>query len=179
VLKITVRLSESYDEDKQEFVSEDFDLELEHSLISLSKWESEFEKAFLGKGEKTDEEIMGYVKAMILTPDFPPEVFEKLSLENINAINAYIDRKMTATWFNEPKKGAISRETITSELIYYWIVSYQIPWEVERWHLNRLFTLIKVFNAKNEKPKKTSRAEAAAQRRALNEQRKVQMGTRG
>lgn len=172
-------MSESYDEAKEEFVDEYFVLELEHSLVSLSKWESEFEKAFLGKGEKTDEEILAYVKAMIITPEYPAEVFNCLSKENVAEINAYIDKKMTATWFTDKKHNAPSRETITSELIYYWIVSYQIPWEVQYWHLNRLFTLIKVFGAKNEKPKKTSAREAAAQRNALNEQRKAQMKTRG
>ena len=179
MLKITVELSESYDEDKKEFVAETFDLELEHSLVSLSKWESEFEKPFLSKNEKTDEEIMAYIECMILTPDYPSDILSHISQENLNQIGDYVNRKMTATWFNESKTAGPQRETITSELIYYWIVSYQIPWEVENWHLERLFTLIKVFNAKNEKPKKRNTAEAIAERRALNEQRRQQAKSRG
>jgi hypothetical protein len=179
VLKITVTMSETFDEEAQEFITQGVDLELEHSLVSLSKWESEFEKPFLSKEDKIDDEVIGYVRCMILTPEFPPEVFSKLSSENLEQIKAYIDAKMTATWFNEPKTAARSREQITSELVYYWLVSYQIPWEAETWHLNRLFTLIKVFNAKNAKPQKMSAKEAAAQRRALNEQRRIQFGTKG
>lgn len=181
MLKLIVEVSEEYfDEDAGVFVKPDtVEIELEHSLVTLSKWESEFEKPFLGREEKTAEEIMGYVRHMIQTPDLPPDILDRLSDENIQQINAYIDRKMTATWFNEPKTASRNREQITSELIYYWLVSYEIPWVVENWHLNRLFTLIKVFNVKNEKPKKISAQEAAKQRAELNARRKAQMGTNG
>lgn len=179
MLKLTVQLSESFDEETSQFVSEDFVLELEHSLVSLSKWESEFEKPFLAKGEKTTEEVLGYIRAMILNPVYPQDILEKLSQENFDQINRYIEAKMTATWFNEPKPTGPNQQTITSELVYYWMTSYQIPWEAENWHLNRLFTLIKVFNAQNVKPKKMSAKEMAEQRRALNEQRRTQYRTRG
>jgi hypothetical protein len=181
VLKITVDIPEGYDEQKEEFIPEvHVDLELEHSLVAISKWESEFKKPFLAPGDKTTEQAMGYIKAMILTPDYPADILTRLSDENIAQINTYIDEKMTATWFNHQKKHTgPSREQITSELIYYWIVCYQIPWEVQYWHLSRLLTLIEVFNAKNSKEKKVSPSEAAAQRRALNEQRKAQYGTKG
>ena len=179
MLKITVELSESYDEDKQEFVTETFDLELEHSLVSLSKWESEFEKPFLSKTDKTNEEVLAYIECMILTPVYPSDILSHISQENLNQISDYINKKMTATWFNESKPSGPQRETITSELIYYWIVSYQIPWEVENWHLERLFTLIRVFNAKNGTQKKRSSSEIAAERRALNEKRRQESKSRG
>ncbi len=179
MLKITVHLSENFDDEKNEFVYEDFDLELEHSLVALSKWESEHEKPFLGKDDKTTEEVLSYIKYMILTPEYPSDILEKLSQANLDAVNEYFNAKMTATWFHEPKNAKTSREQITSELIYFWITNYQIPWVVETWHLNRLFTLIKVFNTKNETEKKTSPKEAAEQRRALNAQRRAQSGSKG
>lgn len=179
MLRITVPGVEHFDEASQEFITlGDVILELEHSLVSLSKWESKFEKPFLGKDDKTTEEIIGYVKAMTLI-EVPDDVFQKLSIENITAINDYIDAKMTATWFNEPPGAPRSRDIITAEVIYYWMITFQIPFECENWHLNRLFTLIRVCNIKQSKPKKMSRAEIGARNRELNAQRKAQLGTRG
>lgn len=179
MLKLTIQLSESYDEDSKEFISQDLNLELEHSLVSLSKWESKFEKPFLGPNEKSTEETLEYIKFMILTPDVPENILELFTTKDIEKIHKYIDAKMSATWFTETKTAKRTSEQITSELIYYWIVSYQIPWEVENWHLNRLFTLIRVFNVKNSKPEKKSAQEIAAERQRLNAQRRQQMGTSG
>ena len=180
MLTIVVPGPEMFDEEAQVFVTkDDLTLELEHSLVSLSKWESKHEKPFLDTKEKTTEEVLDYVRMMCLTPNIPPEVFSKLSETNILEINGYLDAKMTATWFSEAPGAPESKEVITSELIYYWMISFQIPLECENWHLNRLFTLIRVCNLKAAKPKKMSRAEIAQRQRELNAERKARLGTTG
>jgi len=180
VLKLTILGDEHFDDETSLFVTRgDVILELEHSLVSLSKWEASFEKPFLGKDEKTDEETFGYILAMLQTPDVPPEVFSRITAENIQEINNYIDSKMSATWFKEAKGMSTSREVITAELVYYWMIALNIPLEWERRHLNQLFTLIKVLNEKNQPEKKLSKAEIAARNRALNAQRKEQHNTSG
>jgi hypothetical protein len=180
MLTLVVPGVEMFDDQSQEFTTRgDFILELEHSLVSLSKWESIFEKPFLEQSEKSVEEIVGYIKAMTLTPKVPEEIFSKLSEENVQSINNYIDAKMTATWFSEQPGAPRTREVVTAEVIYYWMITFQIPFECETWHLNRLFTLIRVCNIKQAKPEKMSRAQIAARNRELNAQRKAQWGTKG
>jgi hypothetical protein len=180
MLKIVVGAVEAYDESTDEIIMVDgTELELEHSLVSLSKWESEFEEPFLGQKEKTTEQVIAYIKAMTLTPDVPDEVYLELSEENFQNINEYLDAKMSATWFSEQPGAPKSKEVITAELIYYWMVVFQIPFECETWHLNRLFTLIRICNVKQSKPEKMPRAEIAQRNRELNAQRKKQLGTRG
>jgi len=180
MLTIVVLGDEAFAEGSLEFTTiGDVTLELEHSLVSLSKWESKWEKPFLGKSDKTTEEVLDYIKLMTLTPNIPEEIFSRLSEDNFKAINDYIDAKMSATWFRDSPGAPASREVVTSELIYYWMITFQIPFECQYWHLNRLFTLIRVCNLKQAKPKKMSRAEMASRNRELNEQRKAQLGSKG
>lgn len=179
MLKVVIDSVEHFDEETQTFVEKGgTEVELEHSLLSLSKWESKFEKPFLGKEEKTTEEVLGYIEAMVVG-EIPEGFLAKLSEKHVSEINNYINAKMSATWFSDHSDAPASREVITSELIYYWMISFQIPFECETWHLNRLFTLIRICNLKGAKPKKMSRAEIARRNRELNAQRRAQLGTSG
>ena len=181
MLQITIPATEQWDERKQEFVStKEQTLQLEHSLISISKWESKWKKAFLTKQEKTDEETIDYVRCMTLTKNVDPEVYYCLTRDNIKEINTYIEDPMTATYISEEKGSkSSSREQVTSELIYYWMSAFQLPPEYERWHLNRLLTLIKICNIKNSPPKKHSRRELMSRNAALNAARRKQFNSPG
>lgn len=181
MLSIKVPLTEEgFDDEKEEFIEPTYyTLKLEHSLFTLSKWESFFEVPFFGTKEKTTEQLLWYIEVMIQSENPPAGILQKLTQENLEEINAYIAKKMTATTFREQpgKKGA--QQTITAELIYYWMVALQIPFECQHWHLNRLFTLVEVCNRQNTPAKKMSPADAAQQQRELNAKRRAEMGTKG
>jgi hypothetical protein len=180
MLTVLVPLEESFDEESATFtVVSVFKLELEHSLAALSKWEEIHEKPYLTKDEKTPEEILSYIQCMALGPDVPPEVFDKLTKENVEEIFAYMQSKRTATWFSNQQNSGRSQEILTAELIYYWMFTLGIPLEFENRHLSKLFTVIGVFGAKNAKPRKMSRSEIAARNREINARRKAELGTRG
>jgi macrodomain Ter protein organizer (MatP/YcbG family) len=181
MLQIDVQLTtEGWDETRQEFVEpEVFTLKLEHSLVSLSKWESKWHKAFLTKTEKTEEEILDYIKCMTLNENVDPTVYQCLSNYDFMKINEYIENPMTATVITEEKGSKNNRETVTSELIYYWIIALNIDFECQYWHLNRLLTLIRVCNIKNTPPKKMSKGDIMRRNSALNEARRKQLNTKG
>lgn len=181
MLQINVPIDkEGWDEQKQEFVEPKVQtLTLEHSLISLSKWESKWCKPFLTNEDKTYEETIDYIKCMTLTPNVKPEVYEYLTSENIREINSYIEAPMTATTFYENRASKTSREIVTSELIYYWMIALQIPPEYQKWHLNRLLTLIRVCNIKNSPPKKMSKTAIMRRNAELNAARRKQLNTKG
>ena len=158
-------------------------VQLEHSLLSISKWESKWKKSFLGAKQMSMEETISYVQCMTIgTPPSNPKIYENLSKENLEAIYAYINDSMTATWFRDDKVKRPSRKIITSELIYSWMIDCEIPFSCERWHINRLFTLIRVRREemKNENGgKKMKRKDQAAQTKSLNAARRAKMGSRG
>jgi hypothetical protein len=176
MLEIDVVLEETYNEETSEFGSgSSHRVRLEHSLVTMSKWEAIWETPFLGKKDKTDKQILSYVELMLLDDDLPPEVFLKLIENHLGEIKDYVAASMTATKLHTDPNAPGSREIITAELIYYWMISMQVPVEFEHWHLNRLVTLIRVINLKNSPKKKMSLQE----RRALNRARQSKHGTRG
>lgn len=181
MLQLTVTVEpEQYDEKNQKFVSAKTQtLQMEHSLVSISKWESKWCKSFLSKQEKTSEEILDYIQCMTLTQNVDPKVYMCLTNENIRQINEYIDAPMTATVFYDDNNHKGGREIVTAELIYYWMIALNIPFECQKWHLNRLLTLIKVCNIKNTPPKKMSKSAIARRNAALNASRKRQLNTKG
>ena len=183
MLRIVVPSLELFDEEKSEFVHlKEQVLQLEHSLVSLSKWESKWKKPFLGKDEKTTEETIDYIRCMTITQNVDPSVYLRLTSENIEKINAYINDPMTATTFSRrgpQRTKRLNREVVTSELVYYWMVFYNIPPEYQKWHLNRLLTLIQICTIKNEKQKPRSKKEIMSENAALNAARRKQLGTKG
>lgn len=180
MLTVTIPGREFFNEETCEFVNtNDTVLQLEHSLVSLSKWESKWHKPFLSKDPHTQEETLDYIRCMTINKNVDPIVYRSIPNDVALSINNYIDDSMTATWFNETEQKKFSREVITSEIIYYWMVSLQIPFECEKWHLNRLLTLIRVCNIKNAPAKSMSTKDIYKQNRALNAARKKSGHTRG
>lgn len=180
MLEITIPATEMFDESKQEFVNyKEQTIQLEHSLVSLSKWESKWHKAFLSKKEMTTEETIDYVRCMTITKNVDPSIYSRLTSENVKQINDYIADPMTAVYFPEDKYVGGSGDTITSELIYYWMITLNIPQEYQKWHLNRLISLIKVCNIKNSPGKKMSKSEIMRRNASLNAARKAKMHTSG
>ena len=180
MLRITIPAIELWDELKQEFVSRDEQtLELEHSLVSISKWESKWCKAFLGRGEQTDEEIRAYIRCMTLTPNVDPDVYNYLTNGNYAQINDYIQAPMTATTFRDDKQSRGGSKVITAEVIYSWMFSLQIPMECQHWHLNRLITQVRACSVLNQSPKKMSKRDIMSQNAALNAARRQQLNSKG
>lgn len=180
MLQITIPAVEQWDEANQEFVNlKEQTLQLEHSLVSISKWESKWNKAFLSSKEKSVEETIDYVRCMTLTKNVKPEIYNFLTADNLSEINRYIDAPMTATYFMEDESKSGGRETITSELIYYWMIALNIPFECQKWHLNRLLTLVKVCNIKNAPPKRKSKQDIMRRNAKLNAERRKKMHSKG
>lgn len=180
MLQITIPAVEQWDENEQEFItSKEQTLSLEHSLVSLSKWESKWCKPFLSKDDKTTEETIDYIRCMSITQNVNPDIFKNITNENIDIVRKYIESPMTATWFHDEKGGKSNSEQITSELVYYWMIALNIPFECQKWHLNRLLTLIQVCNVKNKPPKKRSKRDIMSRNTALNAARKKRLNTKG
>ena len=180
MLRIEVPVvSERWDDAKEEFIEPEVRvLQLEHSLVSLSKWESKWCKPFLSS-IKTDEETLDYIKCMTITPNVDPDVYNYLTADNIKDIEEYINAPMTAAKFPNEKNARVNRETITADIIYYWMITLQIPSEYQKWHLNRLLALIRVCNIKNAPAKKRSKKDITTDYARLNAERRQKFNTKG
>lgn len=180
MLKITIPDTELWDGKNNCFIPiKGQTITLEHSLVALAKWESKYHKPFLTKEQKSAEETRYYVQCMTLTQNVDPNIYLALDNTTINQINAYIEDPMTATWFSESSNAKTNNKQITNELLYYWMIALNIPMECQKWHLNRLITLIKVCNEENKPKKKLSRNEVYARNNALNAARRAKMNSNG
>lgn len=180
MLQITIPPVEEWDELNEEFVYKKGQvLQLEHSLVSISKWESKWCKTYLSKQKKTKEESLDYIRCMTLTQNVDPDIYNYLTVDNLKQINNYIEAKMSATNTSSTKGTKTNNEAITSEYIYYMMVALNIPFECQKWHLQRLFALIHICNIKNQPPKKGSRKDILSGYAALNAARRKQLNTKG
>lgn len=173
-------IPERWDEKNEKFIApKTVTLQLEHSLLSISKWEQKWHKPFLHTKELTYEESVDYIKCMTLNQNVKPEVYDFISEENVREIRAYIDDPMTASKFydDEDKKG--KKEIVTAELIYYWMIAQNIPFECRKWHLNTLLAQIRMCSINNAPPKKVSAAERARQYAKLNAERRAKLKSKG
>lgn len=176
MLRLEINLTpECWDEINEEFVEPKTQvIQLEHSLVSLSKWESKWHKPFLSQVAKTREETVDYIRCMTITQNVNPEIYHRIDDNNIEIVNRYISDSMTATWFsdNTETKKSSSGEQVTAEIIYYWMTTFNIPFECQKWHLNRLLTLIEVCERKSKGPNKMSKKETNSLYRTLNNARR-------
>ena len=180
MLEISVPATSYFNEVTGEFVeTKAVVLQLEHSLISLSKWEAKWHKPFLSKEKKTDAEALDYIRCMTKTQNVDPLVYYAIPKDQLDKIDAYLEDTMTATTISELQPQKPNHKIITNELIYSWMFSLGIPMDCEKWHLNRLLMLIRVCNIENGPQRKMSRKEILSQNHALNLARKRQLNTRG
>lgn len=179
-LTIVVPGSELFDSSTGEFIeTKETKLVLEHSLLSIAKWESKWHKPYLSRDQKTGEEALDYIRCMTLNGPIDPNVYKALTRSNIDAITSYINDSMTATTFKKENRK-LSREIITNEIIYYWMTALNIPFDpCQKWHLSRLMTLIEVCSIKSQPPKKMSKADTMRQNHALNAKRRAKYHTHG
>lgn len=182
MLTITISGQEFFDHSAGKFIrTEPVVIELEHSLAALSKWEAKHQRPFLSGKGMSNEDLWDYILFMTITPGVTPEILSRMNQSNLDEIDAYINSKETATTFSMMPERRGRSDVVTAEVIYHWMVAYNIPESWEHRHLNQLFTFIRVCNAKdpNTKPKKMSKSEMAAQRRELNARRKQELNTKG
>lgn len=181
MLSINIPETELFDEETDSFIKiKAQSLNLEHSLISVSKWETIHCKPFLTKNKKTPDEVRDYIRCMIINAPKGQDVVKAFTPKEINEVIDYINKKKTATtvtFFS--KKTKASNETITSELIYYWMFSAGISIECEKWPLDRLFALIKIFSAKNAPKQKGVNHEYNKMQHDLNAQRRAALHSKG
>lgn len=181
MLELEIPAREAFDEDRYEFITtKPTVLRLEHSLVSISKWESIYEKPFLNDKDKTLQETLDYIKCMTISQNVDPNIYKLLNNEELAKIEAYISKKSTATTIKELSKDTkTSGQFVTSELIYYWMFSLGISMECQKWHINRLITLIRVMNEKQKPSKKMPKAVRDRNNTALNAARRKRLGTKG
>lgn len=180
MLSLRVDDTQFYDEKLEKFITvKGQTLQLEHSLVSISKWEAKYKKPFLNREKKSPEETLDYIRFMTITQNVNPLIYSALTNEQVIKVNNYIDDPMTATTIAKVEGKGGSARVITSEEIYYQMVAYQIPWEAQKWHFNRLLMLLRVCDEKNKPKKKIRKSDLARRNRSLNAARRAKSGSHG
>ena len=200
MLEITIPKTEAFDENSNRFIHiPETKLRLEHSLLSVRRWEAKYHKPFLNREaidsskltpveeREYNEELIEYIRCMTMDKVPDPKVYYAIPASEMKKINEYIQSPMTAhIEKRQPNRSGRRRETITAELIYYWMIQFGIPFECERWHLNQLLALIDVCSeeankqaSKNGYGKKMSRQEIYAQNEYINNLRRAKYHTKG
>ena len=180
MIEIYVPERELYDEVNEVFITtKPCILQLEHSLLSVSRWESKWRKSFFANEEKTRAESLDYIRCMTINRNVDSYVYQLLSNKDLDRISEYIDASLTATTFHRYKKAPPNRQIITSELIYSWMVTYNIPFECQKWHLSRLMTLIEILNIQNSPQKKMGKNEILRSNAELNRARRAKLHSKG
>lgn len=180
MLSLLIPASELFNnEDNSIINTKETTIQLEHSLVSIAKWEAKWGKPFLSKNPKSTTETYDYIRCMTITQNVDPNIYLSLSSKELDRISEYIDAPMTATVIADSPSAKPNREIITAELIYFWMINYNIPFECQKWHINRLLTLVKVCSVKNNPPKKMSKKEILERNRSLNAQRRKALQTKG
>ena len=180
MIQVTIPGGELFDPKTNEFINfKTTTVSLEHSLISISKWEAKWKKSFFKNEERSLDEIIDYIACMCVTPNVDPRIFHKISSKEVKKVSDYISDPMTATTFHDLEDHKANKQTVTSELVYYWMIAYNIPFECQKWHINRLLTLIRICGIKNAPPKKISKAEMMRKRAQVNAERRSRLHTKG
>lgn len=179
-IKIRIPQQELFNEETNEFFTvKETNLTLEHSLVSISKWESKWHVPYLSNNEKTPEQVIDYLRCMTITQNVNPEIYNYIPMDEVIRIKEYIEDPMTATTITKQEGKGRSRKVLTSELIYFYMFSYNIPVDMEKWHLNRLLMLIDVFNEENKPKKKMSKQQVMSRNASLNAARRAQLNSLG
>lgn len=180
MLEITTREDEFYDERADKFIQiPACTLTLEHSLISLAKWESRWHKPYFDGLAKSSAEDLDYIKCMVIGNVKDDHVFSTLSTENIYTIKEYINNPMTATTFQKKTSGKNKKEVTTAETLYAHMFAHRIPMDCQKWHLNRLLTLLRVCDLQNAPREKMSKKQTASWNAEQNAARRAKYNTRG
>ena len=180
MLEIITKEDEFYQPNINKFIQiPSCTLTLEHSLISLAKWESRWQIPYFDNNKKTTAQDLDYIRCMVIGNVKNEHVFETLSVEDIIRIKEYIASPMTATTFQKKSRGNSRKEIMTAEVIYAHMFAHNIPIECQKWHLNRLLTLLRVCDLQNAPKEKMSKKQTALWNAQQNEARRAKYNTRG
>lgn len=180
MLELVIKQFELFDEVRQEFTEvPETTLRLEHSLVSISKWESKWKLPFIDTKEKTTEQVLDYIKCMTIGQNINPLVYYGLGRDDLEKVKQYIEEEQTATTFNSIDRAPSSNRFVTSELIYYWMTVYNVPFECQKWNLSRLLALLRIASIENAPKKKMSKRAVMDQNRALNKARRQARRSKG